>query len=218
MVALDSSHIAVEVPEGTAHTGQIVLFSVLISALVAAAALTVGATDGSGWALAAEMVSRLSLLIFVAAMMVEPVARLIPSRATRAAARERHSLILGFAAAAAMSLICTVAPSRLGGEPLTVPTIAYCVLTAGILVVMLFSGHPATMRFLGAPAWRSLQRISTAYFWLAFALTGVSHLIGPHRPDSWHGFSLLLLVSALLIRFADTFFLHLRSRLAEKVA
>ncbi len=218
MVALDSSHIAAEVPGGTTHTGQIVLFSILISALVAAAALTVGASEGTGWPLAAEMVSRLSLLIFIAAMTVEPIARLIPTRATEAAARERHSLILGFAAASAMSLICVAAPAQLGGEPLTAPAVVYCLLTAGILAVMLFSAHPATMRFLGGPAWRSLQRISTAYFWLAFSLTAMGHLVGPHRPDNWHGFALLLLVGALLIRFADTFFQHIRSRMAEKVA
>ena len=218
MVALDSSHVAVEVPGGTTHTGQIVLFSLLGSALVAAAALTIGASAGTGWALAAEIVSRFSLLIFVAAMIVEPIARLIPTSATRAAARERHSLVLGFAAASIVSLICVVAPSRLGGEPLAAPAIAYCALTAGILAVMLFSAHPATMRFLGGPAWRSLQRISTAYFWLAFALTAMGHLVGPHRPDNWHGFALLLLVGALLMRFTDTFVLHIRSRMAEKVA
>ncbi|MEI9991277.1 MAG: hypothetical protein WDM86_14675 [Rhizomicrobium sp.] len=214
MIALDDAHLAPDVRSDTPHTGQVVLFAVLISALIAAASLTLGARNGYGWSLAAEMVARFSLLLFVAAMTVEPVARLIPSRATRAAARERGSLILGFVAASVLSLVCIVAPSRLGGEAMTTPAIAYSLLTGAILVVMLFSGHPATIRFLGAPAWRSLQRIATVYFWLAFALTGMSHLIGPHRPDDWHGLSLLLLVAALLVRFADTFVAHLRQRMA----
>ncbi len=217
MVALDSSHVATEPSERTSHGSQIVLFLVLISALLVVGSLTLGGGDGSLWPLAAEMVSRFSLLIFVAAMVVEPIARLIPSAVTRAAALERSSLILGFVAASAISLICVAAPSELGGEPMTIPAIAYCLLTAGILTVMLFSGHPATIRFLGAPAWRSLQRISTAYFWLAFALTGIGHLVGPHRPDDWHGVALLLLVAALILRFADTFAAHLKGPMAEKV-
>ncbi len=219
MIALENTLAAPQLRnDATPHAGQIVLFSVLISALIAAASLTLGAGDGSLWPLAAEMVSRFSLLIFVAAMIVEPVARLIPSAATRAAGGERTSLILGFLAASAISLACVAAPSQLGGEPMTLPAIAYCLLTGAILVVMLFSAHPATIRFLGAPAWRSLQRIATAYFWLAFALTGISHLIGPHRPDSWHGVSLLLLLAALLVRFADTFLAHYRGTpMAEKV-
>jgi len=218
MVALDSSNIAPGVERNAPHSGQVVLFAVLISALLAVAALALGAGDGSQWPLAAELVSRFSLLLFVAAMVIEPIARLIPSHATRAAARERGSLILGFAAAAAISLICVAAPSQLGGAPMTAPAIAYCLLTGAILVVMLFSANTATMRLLGAPAWRAMQRIATAYFWFAFALTGMSHLIGPHRPDDWHGFSLLLLVGALLLRFVDTFLAHVRPGMAEKVA
>jgi hypothetical protein len=217
MIALDSSHAAAEMPGGTSHTGQIVLFAILISALLAVGSLSLGAGDGNLWPLAAEMVSRLSLLIFVAAMAVEPIARLLPNRVTQAAARERGNLILGFVSASAISLLCVAAPSQLGGDPMTVPAFAYCVLTGAILVVMLFSAHPATIRILGAPAWRSLQRIATSYFWLIFALTGMERLIGPHRPDDWHGFSLLLLVAVLLIRFADTFLAHIRGRLAEKV-
>jgi hypothetical protein len=202
----------------TAHAGQIVLFSALISALIAVGALSLDTSDGSHWGQAAEFVSRFSLLLFVAAMVVEPIARLIPTRPTRAAAQERSSLILGFAMASAVSLSCVAAPSFLGGEAMSAPAVAYCLLTGIILVVMLFSAHPATQRLLGGPTWRAMQRIATAYFWLAFALTGMGRLIGPHRPDDWHGFALLLLVAALLIRFADTFILHLRAgRVAEKV-
>lgn len=216
MIAVENTHIAPEIRGETPHTGQVVLFALLISALIAVTSLMLGAENGYGWSQAAEMVARFSLLLFVAAMIVEPVARLLPSRATKAAGRERGNLILGFVAASVVSLVCMVAPSHLGGEPMAAPAIAYCLLTGSILVAMLFSSHPATIRFLGKPAWRTLQRIATTYFWLAFALTGMSHLIGPHRPDDWHGFSLLLLVGALLVRFADTFLAHYRGTMAGK--
>jgi hypothetical protein len=35
--------------------------------------------------------------------------------------------------------------------------------------------------------------------------------VGPHIPDAWPGFSLLLLTGAFLLRFADAFIARLRS-------
>jgi hypothetical protein len=163
-----------------------------------------------------QTVSRFSLLLFVAAMLVEPLGRLIP--AMQSLGRERASLTLAFAAASGVSLACLAAPEMLSGVAMTLPAAAYCMFTALILVVMLLSAHPATIRYLGAPAWRALHRVATSYFWIAFALTGIDHLYGPHRQDDWYGFSLLLLTGALLIRFANSFLQHRRYRVAGKVA
>ncbi|HEY4943475.1 MAG TPA: hypothetical protein VII56_18740 [Rhizomicrobium sp.] len=222
MVAIDSAQDmpATRAAE-TSHTGQIVLLGFLAASLLVAASLVLNTANGSdsGWHVAAEMVSRFSLLLFAAAMSVEPLARLIPLQVMQAAGRERGSLTLAFAAAAAVALFCVAAPSQLNGESMSAPAIAYCFMTAIILVVMLFSAHPTTIRLLGAPAWRALHRIATAYFWIAFTITGLEHLIGPHRPDVWYGFSLLLLVGTLLLRFTDSFVAHWRYRdMAEKVA
>jgi hypothetical protein len=215
MVVLDNAQGAPDIGGETSRSGGIVLFALIVAALLAGIALTLGAADGGGWTYAADIVSRFSLLIFVLTMTVEPVARLLHVRPTVAAARERGSLVLAFAAVSAVSLCCLLAPSWLGHEPISAPAIAYCILTAIILTVMLFSIHPGTGRVLGGPAWRAMQRIATAYFWMAFLLTGIERLIGPHQPDYWHGFSLLLLVAALLVRFTDTFVAHWR--VAEKV-
>jgi len=93
---------------GTSHTGAIVLFGFLGSALLATASLVLA--DGDGWRAAAEMVSRLSLILFVAAMIVEPLGRLVPVRALGAIGRERGSFTLAFAAASAAALVCVAAP------------------------------------------------------------------------------------------------------------
>jgi hypothetical protein len=213
MAPLENSHH--EAQGETAHTGAIILFALLVAALLAGVSLIAGTENGNSWALAAEMVSRFSLLIFIAAMTVEPAARLLPRRLTIAAAGERSSLVLAFVAVLAISLLCLVVPSWLGGQSISVRSTAYCILTAIILTVMLFSAHPGTRRKMGGPAWRALQRIAIAYFWLAFTIAGIGQIASPHRPDYWHGFSLALLVAALLIRFADSFLAH--RRLADKV-
>jgi hypothetical protein len=211
MVAIDSAHdMPVEAPGQTSHTGQILLFAVLGAALVGAASLSLNGQAGDGWRIAAEMVSRLSLLVFAAAMLVEPLSRLIPSRFTRALGRERGSLMLAFAVVSALGLVCVAAPMVLTHQNMTAETVAYSGLTAAILLVLLASAHPATMRFLGAPAWRTLQRVATAYFWTVFFIAGIQHLVGPHLPDRWYGFSILLLVGVLLVRFADALVAHWR--------
>ncbi|MBV9541161.1 MAG: hypothetical protein JO167_07815 [Alphaproteobacteria bacterium] len=212
MVAIDSAFVAPrDTRITTTHTGQFVLFAALCAALLAAASLAI-APEGAGWRTAAEMVTRFSLLVFGAAMVVEPLSRLMPLPATQALAKERGGLMLAFAIVSFMALGCMYAPARLSAEHLTAPAIAYMGLTSLVLMVLLFSSHPATIRVLTAPVWRSLQRIATAYFWLSFLLVGFDHLIGPHKPDGWYGFSVLFLVAILLIRFADAFVAHLLAR------
>ena len=51
-------------------------------------------------------------------------------------------------------------------------------------------------------------------FWLTYALTGLAHLSGPHRPDAFYGVSLSLMIMALLLRFADRFVAKLRGTAA----
>jgi hypothetical protein len=215
MVAIETS--APPRPPGTAHAGGVLLFALLGMALLVTASLVVA--DGNGWRVASDMTSHFALLLFVAAMIVEPLARLVPRAPLQAAARERPSLMLAFIGVSAASLACLAAPWLLFGEHLPITSAAYCFLGAIILFVMLFSAHPATMRLLGAPAWRTMQRIATSYFWIVFVLVGIDGIVGPHIPDPWPGFSLLLLAATVLLRFADAFIAFLKTPpLAEKVA
>ena len=220
MVAIENTPDTPAHTAETAYTRPIVLFAMLGTALLVVASLVLAGASGSGWKVAADMVSRFALLLFVAAMTVEPLARLLPLAVVQAAGRERHSLILAFICATGASVACVAAPALILGESWPIPAAAYCFLTAIILVVMLFSAHPATIRFLGEPSWRALQRIAVAYFWIMFVLTDADRLIGPHRPDSWPGFALLLLTAALLLRFADAFVAHWRvgQAVVEKAA
>jgi hypothetical protein len=204
MVAIENSHILPARPE-TGHTAAILGFALIGSA---AAALAAPLVSDAGWQATSEFVSRFSLLLFVAAMVVEPLSRFIP--ALEPIGRERSNLLLAFAGATFASIGCIAVPHFLFGDHLPIPAAAYCLLTSAIVTVMLFSLHPGTQRLLGAPASRAMQRIATAYFWTAFVLIGIDQSIGPHIPDAWPGFSLLLLTAAFLLRFADAFLAHHR--------
>jgi hypothetical protein len=221
MVAIDSAFApASDLRNRTAYTAPIVLLTLLGSVALAAGTLLFEARSSFAWRDAAENVSRLSLLVFVAAMVVEPLSRIFPSQAILALGRERGSFTLAFVMVCIVSLACDLAPSQLGDGKMALPAFAYAMLTAGILVVMLFSAHPATKKILGGPAWRTMQRIATTYFWLVFALTALDHIVGPNVTDRWWGISLLLLITAVLIRFTDAllFKLHGVMPASEKAA
>jgi len=219
MVALDTTFVASGDARAPApHTAPIVLVALAAALAVAVASYAVG-DDGFRWRNAAEMVSRFSLLVFVAAMVVEPLSRLFRISATKAMARERGSLILAFAMVSIVSLACAMTPSQLDSSKMPLPALVYAVPTGGILLVMLFSSHPATKKFLGAPAWRTMQRIATTYFWLVFTLTALDHIVTPNQTDRWWGISLLLLAGAVLVRFADALLFKLRGMaVSEKAA
>jgi hypothetical protein len=215
MVAIDMS---ASEPAQAAYNKPLVLAIVAGAVLFAVGSLVFDAGGEGVWRGASETISRFSLIVFAAAMMVEPLSRLIPGKRMESIGRERPSLMLAFVATSALSIFCTLARFAFGGERMSVAAVAFCCLTGAILFVMLVSGNPATKRLLGAPASRALQGIATAYFWIAFLLIGTSHLAGPNRPSGWYGFSLLVLVLALLVRFADAFAgRYRRPRLAEKV-
>ncbi|MBL6938354.1 MAG: hypothetical protein ISS15_02045 [Alphaproteobacteria bacterium] len=219
MVAVDSALApSGDVHEKTVFAGPIVLLALLGAALLAAGTLLFEMKNNFAWSDAAENVSRFSLLVFVAAMVVEPLSRIFPTKVTEALARERGSLVLAFVIVSVVSLACDLAPSQLDGEKLGLQAFAYAMLTAGILLVTLFSAHPATKKILGGPVWRTMQRIATTYFWLVFTVTALDHIAGPNVTDRWWGISLLLLITAVLVRFTGTLLYKLRPTPASEKA
>jgi hypothetical protein len=82
---------------------------------------------------------------------------------------------------------------------------AFIVGGAGALLVMLASVHEKAARFFGKQAYCFLDRAALVYFWSLFGFAAFDHLVGPSRPDAFFGFSLILLVVGLLVRFADAF-------------
>lgn len=215
MVAIDGS-MALSHPAGAGRrTGTIVLAAAAGAVLAALAGAVFDPIDGTGWTVAAVTASRVSSLIFVTALIAEPLSRLAPSSFTRTVAAERDGLLLGFIASAALALTFELVPSLSGDAIMADTTIVYCGFTGAILAILFFTSHPAVDRILGRPARRAMLRIAIGYFWTVFLFTGIGHMIGPHRPDHWNGFSVLMLVGAIFVRFADA---YRRQVLAEKVA
>jgi hypothetical protein len=93
-------------------------------------------------------------------------------------------------------------------------------LSAGATLMVLFGGSVALVMALTAASLkrlgdkpvipvrvrRVLLGVATGYFWLCYAVMGLSRIYGPNRPDAFYGLSVCLMVTGLLVRFADRWF------------
>jgi hypothetical protein len=166
--------------------------------------------DENGLRAATEMSWRFTFFVFFVALIAGPLAQLLPFAPMQmVGARQRH-LIWSFCASFAVYLATilvpnTVRPASMGHEGLTAGMILFIAFGATLVAVIAYSvsGHARAM--LGEPSRRAILTAGIGYFWLAYSLTGLAHITGPHRPDSFYGISLSLMVAALLLRFADRF-------------
>jgi len=162
----------------------------------------------NGTRLGSELAWRFTCLIYFAAVTAGPLARLIPSASLRRLCEERRQLVWGFCAGFGVYLACILFPNTAplpDRDELTTGMLLF-VLSAGLLVaVIAYAATRSAARFLGETISRTLVHVGMSTFWLAYAALGLSHISGPHRPDIFYGFSLSLMVIALLLRFADCF-------------
>jgi hypothetical protein len=167
--------------------------------------------------LGSELPWRLASLVFFLAAVAGPICRLIPLGICRSLNGLRRQLIWSFCASYGVFLAALLLPNTLGG-------VSHDDATAGMILFALFGGCAAAVMAyaagrnakaqLGEKPRRALLCVAASFFWLTYALTGLAHISGPHRPDAFYGVSLSLMILALLLRFADRFVAKFRGTLA----
>jgi len=172
---------------------------------VAIGAFLLHGRDANAARFAATTVFRVSSLAFLLFYLAGPVARLIPSRPTLALARERTGLALAFAGIYAVFLVCAMTPDYFAGAHVPLPTMTFAAFSILILAVILAGERAGLADASWRPALRTMETVGVAYFWMVYAVNDLDHLVGPHRPDGYYGLSVCILVAALLVRFADSF-------------
>lgn len=186
-------------------------------AIIAIAAVLVGiggfAARGfseNGLRLGSELVWRFTCLVYFAAIIAGPLARLIPSQTLRQICEQRRQLTWGFCASFGVYLASIVVPNlltppSLARDGLTAGLTVFVMFGAGLTLVIAYAASRDAALFLGRTACGVMLGVGLSYFWLAYALAGLARISGPHRPDAFYGFSLSLMIVALLLRFADRF-------------
>ena len=181
---------------------------------VGAVALVIGAILFRGFAengfrLGSQLAWRYASLVFFLALVVGPVCRLAARRFPNLTPPESLSrkLIWGFCASYGVYLLSVFLPNVIRLSP-------------GATLMVLFGGTVvAVMALTAAPIKRlgdrpvipaKIRRVllgtAASYFWLCYSLMGLARIYGPHRPDAFYGISLCLMVTGLLVRYADRWF------------
>jgi hypothetical protein len=170
----------------------------------------------NGLRLGSELVWRFTCLVYFAAIIAGPLARLIPSQTLRRICEERRQLVWGFCASYGVYLASILVPNALtqpaiDRDGLTAGMTVFALFGAGMTLIVAYTASRQAAAFLGDKARVAMLRVGMSTFWLAYALAGLAHISGPHRPDAFYGVSLGLMVAALLLRFADRFVAKLRA-------
>lgn len=184
-----------------------------MAALVGLTAMAMHGFDDRGIRLASELTWRFASFVFVAAALVGPVCRMLTLDICKQGGALRRQIIWAFCASYGVFLAMTLLPNTLGG-------VMHADLTAGMTVFSIFGGFIVAVlayaiggdaaALVGEPARHALVKVAGGFFWLTYALTGLAHLTGPHRPDAFYGISLSLMIFVVLLRFADRFVARLR--------
>jgi len=162
----------------------------------------------NGLRLGNELAWRFTCLVFFAALVAGPASRLMPWAWLRRVGEERHQLVWGFCASVGVFIATLIipnatTPSSVEHEGLTLGMALFAIFGGVLTAVIAYVAVPKPQ--LGEQSRKAMLGVGISYFWLAYTLTGLSHLSGPHRPDAFYGISLVLMLAALLLRFADRF-------------
>jgi hypothetical protein len=208
--------------DSSVHSGAQPLLKVrlALAGLVGAMAAVLGvgamASHGfqdAGLRLGSEITWRFASFVFFAAIAFGPVCRLISVSLAQSLDGLRRQLIWSFCVSYGVFLATLVLPNTLGGvthDDATVGMTLFSLFGGGAAVVMAYCAGGEASALLGDRARRAMLSVAASFFWLTYALTGLAHLSGPHRPDAYFGISLSLMILALLLRFTDGFVAKLR--------
>lgn len=189
----------------------------ILAALVGIGGFAAQGFGDNGARLGSELVWRFTCFVYFAAVIAGPLARLIPSQTLRHVCENRRQLTWGFCASFGVYLASLLAPNLLmspdpdrGG--LAAGMSIFVFFGSGLTLIIAYATDRRAAFFLGETARGVMLGVGLSVFWLAYALAGLARIYGPHRPDAFYGFSLGLMIVALLLRFADRFVAKIRDK------
>lgn len=194
------------------RAGLVPFSAALIAGLLAVASYARSGPDS--WANSTDLVLRFATLVFPFALAAGPVLRLFLGPDDWRVGRWSRMMLLAFAGTYAVFILCVLTPYFASGAHLPLTTTGFAFFNIFILTVLALTASEHVANVMGDRMLNGINRIAVCYFWIAFAFADVAHLYGPHRPDGFFGFSLSLLVVAVLVRFLDAFVLRVKEHLA----
>ncbi len=182
----------------------------LMALVVGLAGLVFHGLEENRLGFASQLVWRFNCLVFFAALIAGPLGRLVP--ALHFLADKSRPLLQGFCAAMGVYFAFILLPNLFavpdGVRPagITAGMTLFVLFTGTVTLVMAASINQGLCDKVGSSACRTMLGVATIFFWLCYSLIGLAHISGPHRPDLFYEWSLILMLTGLFARFADRFF------------
>ncbi len=154
---------------------------------------------------------RFASFVFAAAVLVGPIGRLLPFEAVQRVLPDRRCVIWGFTASFGIYLAAQGARNLLRGESAATGINEFLILGALVAAAIAFTASRSATPLLGDRLRRNILSAGLCFFWASYAVMGLAHLSGPHRPDGYYGLCLSVMVAVLLVRFSDRLMLRLKS-------
>ncbi|MBV9548566.1 MAG: hypothetical protein JO256_02715 [Alphaproteobacteria bacterium] len=206
MVALDhSAHFDTPSPWRPSFT---LVFFTLLALLVFTTGFALRGFGDNGVRFGTQLVWRLGSLVFFAALVIGPLGRL-PS--LHLLADKSRAMLQGFCAVLGVYFASLLVPNLFavsdGVRPAGITTgmTIFILFTGSVTLVLSAAASRSLCDRVGQKACRAMLGIAVAYFWLCYSLIGLAHISGPHRPDNYYEFSVILMLIGLLARFAAHF-------------
>jgi hypothetical protein len=211
MVALDNNALFGHRRRFKFTLGPLVGGIAAIAVLLVLGAILARGFAENGFRLGSQLAWRYASFVFFAALVAGPICRITARFAPSLTPPESLSrkLIWGFCAAYGVYLLSVFLPNVIR-------------LSAGATLMTVFGSLVvAVMAVTAAPLVRlgdkpilpdKIRRVflgtAAIYFWLCYALMALARISGPHRPDTYYDISLVLMIVAVLLRYADRWLAH----------
>lgn len=211
MVALDNTAIfgSVRIRRVKLTLAPLVSAVALVAAVLVLGAIVARGFAENGFRLGSQLAWRYTFFVFFAALVAPAFCRLASRFLPVFSCPESlaRKLIWGFCASYGVYLLSVFLPHVIR-------------LSAGATLMVVFGGTVALgMALTAAPlkrlggrpligerTRRTILGTAIVYFWSCYSLMALARISGPHRPDAFYDISLLLMMAALLLCYADRWF------------
>ena len=163
----------------------------------------------NGFRLGSRLAWRYTFFVFFAALVAPAFCRLANRFFPSFSCPESlaHKLIWGFCASYGVYLLSVFLPDvvRLSGGA-TLMVLFGGTVAAGMAVTAAPLKRLGGKPLIGERTRRAILSTAIVYFWSCYSLMALARISGPHRPDAFYDISLLLMMAALLLCYADRWF------------
>lgn len=209
MVTIDAGSLRVShrLPRGWSWT----LLIAVATALLAAIGLMRAGFGADGLDAAALSAGRFAAMVFFAAIVAGPLSRLFAAQVFRGYGARRRDILRGFCASYALYIVIAMGAAFWAGQGPAPGMAAFAIFSFAMLAVMAGASTRTVGKYLGRSVQHAVLALAAIYFWLCFVVPVLTRIDGPHRPDAYYGFCMLLMIGALLLRFADSYAGYMRA-------